>query len=133
MFPVFTVYFLSCLVIALGAFIRKWRQARGLARAQLQHLGTGLLILSAGGITTNLMIPIVTGRSVYSWMGPYFALPLVALVGHAIIRHRLIDLRLFINRGLAYALAIVPASALTIGLTHLTLPQHQPNYPTPPP
>jgi signal transduction histidine kinase len=129
MFPVFTVYFLSCLVIALGAFIRKWRQARGLARAQLQHLGTGLLILSAGGITTNLMIPIVTGRSVYSWMGPYFALPLVALVGHAIIRHRLMDLRLFINRGLAYALAIVAASALIIGVTHLIVPESRTESP----
>ncbi len=123
MFPIFTVYFLSCLVIALGAFIRKWRQARGLARAQLQHLGTGLLILSAGGITTNLMIPIVTGRSSYSWMGPYFALPLVGLVGHAIIRHRLMDLRVFINRGLAYALGITIASGLIIGTTHLIVPE----------
>jgi len=123
MFPVFTVYFLSCLIIALGIFIHKWRQARGLARAQLQHLGTGLIILSASGITTNLVIPIVTGSSVYSWLGPYFTLPLVALVGHAIIRHRLMDLRIFISRGLSYALSITIASALIISATHLIVPE----------
>jgi PAS domain S-box-containing protein len=123
MFPVFAAYFLSCLIIALGIFIQKWHKARGLARAQLQHLGTGLIILSAGGITTNLVIPIVTGSSVYSWLGPYFALPLVALVGHAIIRHRLMDLRIFISRGVSYALSITIASALTIGATHLIVPE----------
>jgi len=123
MFPAFAAYFLSCLVIALGVFIRKWRQTRGLARAQLQHLGTGLLMLSAGGITTNLIIPIVTGHSVYSWLGPYFALPLVALVGHAIIRHRLMDLRLFVSRGLAYALSITIVSAVIISATHLIVPE----------
>ena len=122
LFPVFTIYFLGCLITALGVFIGKWRRERGLARAQLQHLGIGLVVLSAGGITTNLMIPILTGRSSYSWMGPYFTLPLVALVGHAIIRHRLMDLRLFINRGLAYALAIAITSALIITLAHLLVP-----------
>lgn len=122
LFPVFTIYFLGCLATALGVFISKWRQARGLARAQLQHLGTGLLILSVGGITTNLMIPIITGRSMYSWMGPYFTLPLVGLVGHAIIRHRLMDLRPVINRGLAYALAISVASGVMIGSTRLLVP-----------
>jgi len=122
LFPVFTIYFLGCLITALGAFIGKWRRERGLPRAQLQHLGIGLVILSAGGITTNLMIPILTGRSQYSWMGPYFTLPLVALVGHAIIRHRLMDLRLFINRGLAYTLAIAITSALILTLTHLLVP-----------
>jgi len=78
-----------------------------------------------GGSTTNLMIPILTGRSTYSWLGPYFTLPFVALVGHAIIRHRLMDLRLFINRGLAYALATVTTSAVLIGISRWIVPRTQ--------
>jgi signal transduction histidine kinase len=122
LFPLFTLYFLACLITALSVFIGKWRRERGLARAQLQYLGIGLLVLSVGGITTNLMIPIVTGRSTLSWLGPYFTLPLVALVGHAIIRHRLMDLRIFISRGLAYALSMAGASALLIAGTRLLFP-----------
>jgi len=122
LFPVFTIYFLGCLITALSVFIGKWRSERGLARAQLQYLGIGLLILSVGGITTNLVIPIVTGRSTLSWAGPYFTLPFVALVSHAIIRHRLMDLRIFVSRGLAYAVAMAAASALLIASARFIFP-----------
>ena len=122
LFPIFTVYFLVCMITALTVFIAKWRKERGQARAQLQHLGIGLGILSAGAITTNLMLPIVTGRSTLSWLGPYFTLPFVALVGHAIIRHRLMDLRIFVSRGLAYAVAMAVASAFSITAARLVFP-----------
>jgi signal transduction histidine kinase len=122
LYPLFTIYFLACLTTALSVFIDKWRRERGLARAQLQYLGIGLLILSAGGMTTNLIIPIVTGRSTLSWLGPYFTLPFVALVSHAIIRHRLMDLRIFVSRGLAYALAMALASASLITAARLIFP-----------
>ena len=89
--------------------------------APLQYLGIGILIIAAGGITTNLLIPLVTGRSSYSAFGPYFALPLVLLVGHAIIRHRLMDLRLVINRGITYLLASAFLSAVVILTTRLIL------------
>src|SRR5438046_4948771 len=70
----------------------------------------------------NLLLPLMTGSSAYSWLGPYFSFVFVALVAHAIIRHRLMDLRLFINRGLAYALAAAVLSALSIAIARLLLP-----------
>ena len=122
LFPIFTIYFLACMIAALTVFIAKWRRERGQARAQLQHLGIGLLVLSAGAITTNLLLPIVTGRSTLSWLGPYFTLPFVALVGHAIIRHRLMDLRIFVSRSLAYGVAMALTSALAITAARFIFP-----------
>jgi signal transduction histidine kinase len=119
LFPLFTVYLLGCLLLALSVFIGKWRRARGLARAQLQYLGIGVVVVVVGGSISNLIIPILTGRSTYSWLGPYFTLPFVGLVAHAIIRHRLMDLRLFISRGLAYAFAAALLSAVGIAFTQL--------------
>jgi PAS domain S-box-containing protein len=55
----------------------------------------------------------VTGQSSYSWVGPYFTLVYFGFIAHAIIRHRLMDLRLFIHRGLTIGLAIV-LSALPV-------------------
>jgi signal transduction histidine kinase len=43
----------------------------------------------------------------HSWVGPYFGLILLALIAHAIIRHRLMDLRLVIHRGLTFAIAVL--------------------------
>jgi PAS domain S-box-containing protein len=68
-----------------------------------------------GGIGTNLVLPLITGQATYTWLGPYFSLAYVALVAHAIIRHRLLDLRLFIHRGLTLTIAIL-VSALPVGL-----------------
>jgi signal transduction histidine kinase len=122
LYPAFALYLLVGCLVPLGLFLAKWRGSRGQARAQLQYLGLGLLVLGVGALSVNLLFPLVTGRSQYSWLGPYFILPLVALVGHAIIRHRLMDLRIFISRGLAYAVAMAIASAFLIVVANLAMP-----------
>lgn len=116
LYPVFALYFLVTWVAALAVFISKWRRARGLARAQLQYLGAGIIISAAGGIGLNLVLPLLTGRSTYSWLGPYFSFMFVTLVAHAIIRHRLMDLRLVVNRSLAYVVTMIIASSALITL-----------------
>ena len=119
LYPAFACYFLVGWTSALAVFIAKWRNASGMARAQLQYLGAGVVIPVAGGIATNLVIPLLTGRSSSSWLGPYFSLLLVGIVGHAIIRHRLMDLRIVVNRGLAYAVVITAVSAVLLTITRL--------------
>jgi len=122
LYPIFAFYFIVAWLAALGVFIDKWRRARGLARAQLQYLGAGILIAAGGGIGINLLLPLFTGRSTHSWLGPYFSFMFVVLVAHAIIRHSLLDLRPVINRGLTYVLTVSFVSALIIFLGRKTAP-----------
>lgn len=122
LYPAFVLYFGVAWIAALRVFVNKWRQARGLERAQLQYLGAGIGISAAGGIGINLVLPLLTGRSTYSWLGPYFSLIFVVMVGHAVIRHRLMDLRIFISRGLAYALAMAITSLVLIGGVRVAFP-----------
>jgi two-component system, NtrC family, nitrogen regulation sensor histidine kinase GlnL len=119
LYAVFSVYFVTGWLAALTVFAAKWWRASGIARAQLQYLGAGLILPVAGGMTTNLILPLLTGQSTYWWLGPYFSLPLVAIVGHAIIRHRLMDLRLVIHQGLAYLLVIAITAGSAVGLARL--------------
>lgn len=119
LYPFFSVYFVTGWFAALTVFATKWWRASGISRAQLQYLGAGLILPVAGGMTTNLILPLLTGRSTYWWLGPYFSLPLVAIVGHAIIRHRLMDLRLVIHQGLAYLVVIATTAAAAVGLARL--------------
>lgn len=115
LYPLFFAYVLTTWGAAFAVFLAKWRAARGLARAQLQYVGVGILLSGVGVISTNLILPLLTGRSTYSWVGPYFALVLIMMIGHAIIRHRLLDLRLIISRGLAYGLITGVVSGAAIG------------------
>ena len=116
LYYVFAAYFVIVWCIALAHLFAKWRSARGLGRAQIQYLGAGIITATAGGIGINLVLPLITGSSAYSWIGPYFTLGFVALVAHAIIRHRLMDLRLVVHRGLTIAIAVllslIPVGAL---------------------
>jgi signal transduction histidine kinase len=117
LYPLFVLHVVVGLATGLAVFVDKWRRARGLARAQLQYLGAGIVIASAGGIGINLLLPLVTGHSTYSWLGPYFSFVFVVLVAHAIIRHSLMDLRPVINRGITYILsiALVSVAIVTMG------------------
>ena len=118
LYPVFAGYFVIVWCIALTDLFLKWRNARGLGRAQIQYLGAGIITATAGGIGLNLIVPLTTGLSTYSWVGPYFTLGFLALVAHAIIRHRLMDLRLVVHRGLTVAIAVllslIPVGALLL-------------------
>jgi PAS domain S-box-containing protein len=106
LYPLFVVYFLGAWITAFVVFALKWRRERGQARTQLQYLGIGLFLSFVGGITTNLLLPFLMGRTGYTWLGPYFTLPLVIFVSHAVIRHRLMNARLFVRRSIVYLITV---------------------------
>jgi two-component system nitrogen regulation sensor histidine kinase GlnL len=105
LYGAFAAYFLVTWGLSVGVLLRRTLAARGPARAQMRYLTAATVLMSAGAITTNLLLPLITGRSSYTWLGPCFGAVFVVLVGHAIFRHRLMDVRLSVHRGLARALA----------------------------
>jgi PAS domain S-box-containing protein len=114
--PFFSVYAATSLGFALYFLWRKLRVASGLRKLQLRYLLLGILLGGAGAITTNVVIPLVWKTSQYSVLGPYFTLLLVSFSAHAIIRHRLMDIRLVVRRGSVYLMAVAGAGAIFIAL-----------------
>jgi signal transduction histidine kinase len=118
LYPIYAFYILSAWLLALATLFAKWRAARNVARTQLRYVIWAFLLSGLGGLTTNLILPWLTERSTYTWFGPYFGVVLIALIAHTIIRHRLMNLRLFIHRGLTVAVAavvvLVPVGALIL-------------------
>src|SRR5262245_17746400 len=106
-YPIFGLYFLAAWTAAMSVLLHNCRMSRNLPKAQLRYLSVGIILSGVLAITTNLLFPLVTGRSTYSWLGPYFGVLLIALVAHGIIRHRLMELRLVVHRGLTLAIAML--------------------------
>ena len=106
-YPFFVLYFLVVWLTALVMLVLKWRRATGAVRSHLRYFTASMLLTGAGGITFNLVFPSITGRSTYSWVGPYFVLIFLVIVGHAIIRHHFMELRLVIHRGITLTVAIM--------------------------
>ncbi len=109
---VFAVYFLSLFLFAIFRLYRRSRTASGLQRLQLRYLLLGVLIGGAGAITTNLLIPLIWRTSAYSTLGPYFSLVVAGFAAHAIIRYRLMDIRVVVRKGVVYFSSIVLVSLI---------------------
>jgi len=117
--PLFGVYFLLTFLFALYRLWKKNLSATGIRKLQLRYLLLGILIGGIGAITTNLLIPLVWKTSRYSTLGPYFSLVVAGFAAHAIIRHRLMDIKVVIRKGVIYSSAVAVAVSLFITLAML--------------
>ena len=115
----FGIYFLLCFLLAMFTLWRTIRSASGVRKLQLRYLLLGILLGGAGAITTNLVIPLLWKTSKYSVLGPYFSLLVVSFSAHAIIRYRLMDIRVVIRQGAVYVSAIVASLAVFLGFAQL--------------
>jgi PAS domain S-box-containing protein len=120
LYLMFATYFIVVWLAAAAVLVCKWRNSDGLARAQLRYVAIGMISANVLSIVTNLILPLTTGRSTYTWLGPIFGLIFIGITAHAVIRHRAMDLRLFVHRGLAMAVAtcvsLAPVIAFAIAI-----------------
>ncbi|MBI3030043.1 MAG: PAS domain-containing protein [Candidatus Rokubacteria bacterium] len=111
LYPVFALYILSCVGYALWIIISKIRTAQG-----VEYLFAGLIVPGVLATVTNLLIPLAFGTSRFSQYGPLFSFLMVAMIAHAIIRHRLMDIRVVIRKSVVYVVAFVVAGTILTGL-----------------
>ena len=123
LYPVFALYIFSTWATGIALFILKWRVARGRARAELRFVAAGMIVPGIAAILTNVALPWITGRSGYGVISPYIALSFVAIIGHALIRRRMTDLRLVLHDGLTLALATLASLIPVIMLLYLFGPR----------
>ncbi len=107
LYPLFALYFIGTWLIGILDLREEVAFITRVGPSAVSLSWSRLIGGFVGGMSTNLVVPLTTGQSTYSWIGPYFSLVYVGFVAHAIIRHRLMDLRLFIHRGLTIGLAVV--------------------------
>jgi PAS domain S-box-containing protein len=123
--PVFAAYALAGFAMTVYLLRDKYRRSTGLERLQVRYVVWAFLLSGALITTTNVVLPLLLRTSEYGRYGPLFSLLLLGIVGHAIIRHRLMDIRIFIHRGAVYLAALVStagALALALYLSNYLLP-----------
>jgi two-component system, sporulation sensor kinase E len=116
LYPLFGIFIVMTFGYGIGRLSSKWWAARGRRRLQMQYLWLGLCCAIGGGTATNLLIPALTGSSHLGVYGPYFSLFLIGLTAHAIIRHRLMDMRVVIRQSVTYGLSAGAAVGIIWGL-----------------
>lgn len=119
LYPLFAFYIVGSVGYSFLTIFHKIRLARGVERLQLKYLFIGLLIPGLLVTVTNLLIPLAFGTSQFSQYGPLFSFLMIAMIAHAIVRHRLMNIRLVIRRGVVLLLAVVFAGGVFLTLLGL--------------
>jgi PAS domain S-box-containing protein len=117
--PVFAAYLIGGFAYSLVFLHRKLRILTGVERLQVSYVFSGTLLAIVGGIVTNLVIPLVFHSSKFSHFGPLFTILMVSFIAHAIIRYRLMNIKVAIRRGIVYLIAIATVSATFLAILSL--------------
>jgi len=125
--PFFATYALIGLGATLYMLVGKYRRSDGLESLQVRHVLLAF-VLSGGLITaTNVALPLILKTSEYGRYGPLFSLLLLGIMGHAIIRHRLLDIRIVVHRGVIYLAVLLFSGAVLsvlLAILNVYLPDH---------
>jgi len=116
-YPVFSIYFLSYMLLCFIFLISSYRKAVGLVRLQIKYFLVGMSLTAGFGLTANLFLP-MAGISKFNWLGPPFTVIMVGCTTYSIVKHRLMDINIVLKKGTTYVLLMVllfvPSSLLVI-------------------
>src|SRR5437667_4518887 len=116
LYPVYATILLACMATNFYKILSQLRSTRGLLRSQSTYLAIGLLCPGLLAVGTNLLAPVVYRASNLSQYGPLFSLLMIVVIAHAIVRHRLMGMRVVVRKGVVYFASFATAGLVLIAL-----------------
>lgn len=78
----------------------------GIFRAQISYVFWGTFLASTLGMITNLIMP-TFGIFYLNWAGQILSLIMVIFIAYAIVKHRLMDIKLILRRSFVYIFSVL--------------------------
>ncbi len=116
--PFYIFFPVAYITNALYTLFQKYRHLSGIKRLQIMYFFLGVVAAFAPALITNIILP---GFGIYhlNTIGPVFSVCIVAFTSYAIIRHRLMDIRVVIQRGIIYTALLSIIIALYLLLLYI--------------
>ncbi|MBU0731295.1 hypothetical protein KKC88_00265 [Patescibacteria group bacterium] len=101
----YSIYFILFVAIALGILIWKYKKEKGIARMQIRYIFLGSIITAIVGITTNAILPLIWSAQLNVYGTPA-SIIFGICAAYAILKYRLMDIRLVIKKSIFYFLSL---------------------------
>lgn len=96
-----------CIGGLIVASILKYRISTGIEKTQMKYFFLGLAIFTISGMTTNLILPSITGTNELAKFGPYPMIFLLGFTAYAILKHHLLNIRVIATESLVFLLSLI--------------------------
>jgi signal transduction histidine kinase len=115
LYPLFIIFFLSCIGYAHYLMINAYRGASVHKRNQIKYMFLASIIGFIGGVTT---FPLAFNIKIYPF-GNYLIVLYPIIVSYAIVRHHLMDIEVLIKKSLVFAGTFIFAFGVFVTITLL--------------
>lgn len=102
-YPLYFSQIVLYLVVALGSLYWEYRRVQNILKLQLEYLFTGILLSVVFISVTNIIMPLVFNNFDLSFIGSFSIVFIIVFTAYAIVRHRLMDIRLIVVKSIVYA------------------------------
>ncbi len=106
LYPFFSIYLVGYLLLGFFFLMRSYRKAIGIGRLQIKYCLVGMFLTAGFGVGANLLLP-MTGISRFNWLGPSLTVFYVGSATYSIVRHRLMDINIVLQKGTTYVLLML--------------------------
>jgi two-component system sensor histidine kinase HydH len=115
-----------CLILIYYNLGSKWRKGSGVEKLKVKYIFFGIVPTTVFMALTNILSPLM-GYEKASGYGPVFTMIMLGCMAYAIVKHRLMDIRVFVKKGIVYSL-LLAGSALVVGLLVIGIPSAFPEW-----
>lgn len=115
LYPGILVVYLIFIAHSTKNFIASYKRLSGKNIHQIKYTLFGWTTFLSFAITTNAILPYITGDTTWSKFGPLGSVVMVACISYAIIRHQFLDIKFIIQRGLVYSILLFCVTTIYLG------------------
>ncbi len=105
-YPLFSTYLVGYMLMGLLVLVQTYRRSVGIDRLQVKYCLLGMFFTASLGLVNNLFLP-MAGVSQFNWLGPTVTVIMLGFTAYSIVRHRLMDINIVLQKGTTYSLLML--------------------------